>query len=375
MQSSGLTSSWRARGSPLARSAWLAYALLLVYSGLAPWSGWRDLGLDPFAYLSAPVPRYLTRFDLIVNVLAYIPFGALVVLALHPRVRGVAVVALATVTGLLLAGMIEAAQTYLPTRVASNLDLLTNTSGALIGAGAAAPIAARLIDGGRLAALRTRWFDRDASTLLLLLALWPAAQIYPTPMLFGNGALQGALAPVVEALGGTWPTLDEQKFGAAEYVLAEAFVVAAAVLAVGLALASIMRPGAPRYRLLIGLLLSALATKSLAHAVQFGPDRAFAWLTPGAYGGLALGALSLAAASGGARRWLRALALVAAAALLIAVNLVPENPYFHVSLQGWNQGQLLNFNALAHWLALAWPLALAAWLLFRHDNGVAAISY
>lgn len=375
MQASGLSPSWRARGSPLARSAWLAYALLLVYSGLAPWSGWRDLGLDPFAYLTAPVPRYLTRFDLIVNVLAYLPFGALAVLALQPRLRGLAAVALASLAGFLLAGAIEAAQSFLPTRVASNLDLLTNTIGALLGAGLMAPLAARLIDGGRLSALRERWFDREAAIPLLLIALWPAAQIYPTPMLFGNGAVQSALTPLVEALGGSWPTLDEQEFGAAEFVLAEAFVVAASVLAVGLALASIMRPHAPRYRLLIGLLAGGLAAKSLAHAVQFGPERAFAWLTPGAYGGLALGALSLAAASGGTHRWLRALSLVAASALLLTVNLVPENPYFHASLQGWNQGQLLNFNALAHWLSIAWPLALVAWQLFWRGDDASSGSY
>lgn len=365
MQSPGLPSSWRSRGSPLARSAWFAYALLLIYSGLAPWSGWRDLGLDPLAFLTAPVPRYVTRFDLIVNVLAYFPLGVLAVFALYPRLRGLGAVAVATIVGLALAGGIETAQSYLPTRVASNLDLLANTMGALLGAASAAPFAARLIDGGRLADLRNRWFERNASTLLLLVALWPAAQIYPTSMLFGNGDLQSALTPLVEALGGSWPTLDESDFGVAEFVLAEAFVVAASILAVGLALTSVMRPAAPRYPLLGALLLSALATRSLAHAVFFGPERAFAWLTPGAYGGLALGALSLAAASGGSRRWLVALSLVSVLALLVAINVVPENPYFHVSLQEWRQGRLLNFNALADWLSIAWPLALLAWLLLR----------
>jgi VanZ family protein len=339
--------------------------LLLIYSGLAPWTGWRDLGLDPLAFLTAPVPRYVTRFDLIVNVLAYFPFGVLAVFALHPRLRGLAAVAIAAIVGFLLAGSIETAQSYLPTRVASNLDLLANTIGALLGAGFSVPFAARLVDGGRLAALRTRWFEHDASTLLLLVALWPAAQIYPTSMLFGNGDLQAALTPLVEALGGSWPTLDGSEFGVAEFVLAEAFVVAASILAVGLALTSVMRPAAPRYPLLSTLLLSALATRSVAHAVLFGPERAFVWLTPGAYGGLALGALSLAAASGGSRRWLVALSLISVLALLVVVNVVPENPYFHVSLQEWRQGRLLNFNALADWLSIAWPLALLAWLLLR----------
>jgi hypothetical protein len=209
--------------------------------------------------------------------------------------------------------------------------------------------------------------------MLLVIAIWPLAQIYPNPTLYGNGDLQQALTPLIEALGGAWVTLDAGRFGAAEYVLGEAFVVASAVLAVGLALASILRPAAPRYRLLASLLMAALATRSLAHAVQFGPERAFAWLTPGAWGGLALGALSLAAASAGPRRWTRALSLVAAVLLLVAVNVVPDNPYHVVTLQEWRQGRLLNFNALAHWLSIAWPVALIVALLlhpgFRDSAG------
>ena len=81
------------------------YALLLVYSGLAPWSGWRDLGLNPFAYLSAPIPAHVTNFDLAVNVLAYLPFGALLVLALHPAARGLTAVLIALLAGLLLAAI------------------------------------------------------------------------------------------------------------------------------------------------------------------------------------------------------------------------------------------------------------------------------
>ncbi len=89
----------RMQASPIARAACLVYGMLLLYSGLAPWSGWRDLGIDAWAYLTAPAPRYITTFDLVVNVLAYFPFGALVVLAVHPRLRGLAAIALATLAG------------------------------------------------------------------------------------------------------------------------------------------------------------------------------------------------------------------------------------------------------------------------------------
>jgi VanZ family protein len=354
---------WQARSSPLARGGLLLYVLLLLYSGLAPWSGWRDLGVAPFAYLSAPVPRHLTTFDLIVNVLGYLPLGALVVFAAHPRLRGGAGALLGLLVGALLSGLVEAGQTYLPSRVPSNIDLATNSLGALAGGLLAAPFAAGLIDRGRLADLRLRWFERRPSLLLLLVSLWPLAQIYPEPMLFGTGDMRDALGATVGALGGTWPSLGAATFGPPEFVLAEAFVAAAALLAVGLAFASAMRPAAPRAVLLLALLAAALLSKALAHGLLFGPERSLAWLTPGAYGGLALGTLTLLAASAGPPRWQPRFALVALAAALAAVNLVPDNPYYLANMQDWRQGALLNFNALTAWLSTLWPYALGLALL------------
>ena len=354
---------WHARSSPLARGACAVYALLLLYSGLSPWRGWRDLGVAPLAYLTAPVPRHLTTFDLIVNILGYVPLGALVVLALHPRTRGAIAVLMAVVAGVLLSGTVEALQTYLPSRVPSNIDLATNALGALAGGVLAAPFASSLIDRGRLADLRLRWFERRPSVLLLLVSLWPLTQISPEPMLFGSGDLRETLGEAVSALGGTWPSLDPAGFGPAEFVLAEAFVVSAALLAVGLAFASAMRSAAPRAALLVALLLAALAVKTLAHGTLFGPERAVAWLTPGAYGGLAIGMLALLAASAGPVHWRPRFALVALAAALIAVNVVPVNPYFLVNMQEWRQGVFLNFNELASWLSTLWPYALGLALL------------
>jgi VanZ family protein len=354
---------WHLRASPLARTAAFVYALLLVYSGLAPWSGWRDLGLSPLAYLTAPAPHYITTFDLVVNVLAYMPLGALVVFALHPRLRGAGAVLAAAVIGVLLSATIEALQSYLPMRVASNLDLLTNSGGALLGAALAAPFTSSVIDRGRLADWRLRWFERRSSSLLMLVALWPAAQIYPGRTLFGNGEIHRVLSDLATALGGHWPRIDTASFGPAEFVLAEAFIVAAALLAVGLGFASGMQRNAPRGKLLLALLLAALAAKSLSSAIHFGPERALAWLTPGAYGGLALGLLSLLAAIHGRTSWLPKMAFVALLALILAVNLVPDNPYHQATMQQWRQGALLNFNALANWLSVLWPYLLALWLL------------
>ncbi|WP_430495017.1 VanZ family protein, partial [Burkholderia sp. BCCCDS18] len=118
------------RASPLARRAFAAYAALVVYASLYPFDGWVSLGIRPFDYLFAPMQRYVTAFDVVTNVVGYMPFGALAVLALHPRWRGVAATLIAAGLGVLLSGSMEALQTYLPTRVASNLDLAANALGA-----------------------------------------------------------------------------------------------------------------------------------------------------------------------------------------------------------------------------------------------------
>ncbi|MBR8329800.1 VanZ family protein, partial [Burkholderia cenocepacia] len=134
------------RASPLARQAFAAYAALIVYASLYPFEGWVSLGIGPFDYLFAPMQRYVTAFDVVTNVLGYLPFGALGVLALHPRWRGVAATLIAGGLGVLLSGTMEALQTYLPTRVASNLDLGANALGALLGAALAAPATGALLD-------------------------------------------------------------------------------------------------------------------------------------------------------------------------------------------------------------------------------------
>jgi hypothetical protein len=229
----------------------------------------------------------------------------------------------------------------------------------------ATPLASSLIDRGRLADLRLLWFERRLSALLLLVALWPIAQLHPTPMLFANGDMREPLAAVLTALGGAWPTLENWQFGAAEFVLAEAFVVAAATLAVGLAFASAMRPAAPRSALIIALLATTLLAKTLAHGLYFGPERAFAWLTPGALGGLAIGTLTVLAASAGPPAWLPRFALLALAAALAAANLVPHNPYYLANMQEWRPGALANFSALNHWFSMLWPVALALALVSR----------
>lgn len=362
----------RRPASPLARAGCVAYAILILYGSLTPFSGWRDNGIGPLAYLTAPLPRHLAAFDVVVNVLAYVPFGALLVLALYPRLRGAGAAAAAALIGLAVSVTVEAIQTYLPARVASNVDLATNGLGALLGAIAASVYAEELIDRGRLARLRARWFVRDAAAPLVLIGLWPLAQIHPGPMLFGNGAtgIAGWFGDWLADRAGA-PALPS-RFGPAHFVAAEVLVTVAGLLAVGFSLALLTRPHAPRGRLLAALIGAALGAKAIAYGVTFGPEHAFAWLTPGALTGLGLGVLGMAVAAV-ARTELAfgRFALASLAVLLALVNLVPANPYHAAWIEAWHPGKLAHFSAAAAWLATIWPYALLLWLVrARRDRSV-----
>ena len=63
--------------SSAAPMAW-AYAALIAYASLYPFVPWRMPGVSPFAFLTLPWWRYWTWFDLVSNLLGYIPLGALV---------------------------------------------------------------------------------------------------------------------------------------------------------------------------------------------------------------------------------------------------------------------------------------------------------
>ena len=229
-----------ARPSPLARYLLVAYALLVVYASLHPFSGWRDQGVGAFAFLASGLPRYITNFDLVTNFAAYLPLGYFALLALHPHVRGVPALAAAGLASSLLSLALEALQTYLPSRIPSNLDLATNALGAFAGAGLALSYGVDLLGHGRMHALRHRWFVSGAryDFGLVLLALWLFTQLNPVTLLFGNGDLRSLLGPAPAIL-----------HPAAVFIQAEALVSACNLVAVGLFLSCLTREGRPGCRL------------------------------------------------------------------------------------------------------------------------------
>jgi VanZ family protein len=355
------------RGSPVARAALLAYLLLILYASWYPFAGWRSTGLSPFVFLNLTPPRYWTGFDVLVNIVGYIPFGTLLVLAMYPFVRGVWAVLLAALLGILVSGAMETVQGYLPSRVPSNLDLLTNALGCLLGAILGALWARSLLDQSRLYRLRRRWFAPHASQGLVLLALWPLAQIYPQGYLFGHGQV----LPIISEWLSEWLDSDIDlvamlrpgpAMSVEQYWLSETIITACGMTGAALTLLCLMRRSAPRYTLMLAMLAAALVVKALASSLLFTPDNAFVWITPGAEGGFLIGLIMLSGLAFAPQVAQRRLAVVTLVLSLIVVNTTPVNPYFVSTLQGWVQGKFLNFNGAAQFLSLLWPF-FALWFL------------
>jgi hypothetical protein len=86
------------------------------------------------------------------------------------------------------------------------------------------------------------------------------------------------------------------------------------------------------------------------------------WITPGAQGGLLIGAILLAGLAFAPQVAQRRLAIATILLSLVVVNTIPANPYFVSTLQGWVQGKFLNFNGAAQFLSLLWPF-IALWYL------------
>ena len=357
----------RPRASPVARAALLAYLLLIVYASWFPFSGWRSSGLSPFAFLNLQPQRYWTGFDVMVNVVGYMPLGVLLVLALHPLVRGAWAVAVAGLCGLLVSGTMETVQNYLPSRVPSNLDLLTNAGGCLAGAVLGLLFAPLLLDQGRLQRLRQRWFAAYASQGLVLVALWPLAQVYPQGYLFGNGQILPLLSEWLSEWLDTDIDLVTLIRGSAgmtveQYWLSEIVITACGMSGAALTLLCLARRGAPRIWLMLALVGTGLLVKTLASSLFFSPDNALTWITPGAQGGFLIGLIMLAGLAFAPQVAQRRLAVVTLVLALIVVNTIPANPYFVATLQSWQQGKFLNFNGAAQFLGMAWPF-FALWFL------------
>ncbi len=360
----------RSSASPLS----LAYAALVVYASLYPFSNWRwppGLSLATLAVL--PWPPWRDEFDQWFNLVGYLPLGAL--LAIAARRSGWRIgsaLALALVAPSLLSYGLEVLQQFLPRRHPSLKDWAMNSGGAACGAMLAlAWHSSGNID--RWHALRERWFSRDAAGALALLALWPIGLLFPAPVPLGLGQIGEHLRDGLLDVLADVPWAEPVSVllaapllpGTALRPLTEMLVTALGLLAPCLLAHTVVVPGWRRAAIAVVVLSLALIGMTLSTLLNFGPLHALAWMAPLTLPALGAGLLVAAALAPLPRRVTAGLALVALTGLVMGVAQAPSDPYIAQSLQSWEQGRFVRFHGLAQWIGWLWPYAAMGWLLTR----------
>ncbi|MFO1265819.1 MAG: VanZ family protein [Rubrivivax sp.] len=335
----------------LARLALAIVVPAVAYASLRPFSGWRDNGRAPFAYLAQAV-QVGSLFDVALNVAGYVVLAFVLVLALFPRWRGSRAIAFGSIVPALCSVLVEATQNYLPGRTPSAMDVIANSAGALIGALAAVRLTPWLTDhrGGRQ--WRARWLAPGhlAEAGLVLLVAWWLLPFAQRTLLFGAGDFRGNLQVAVDprvpgfvyvAVESVRRCRQRRRGGARAAPGARCRTRAAALVRV----AAGRRAGAALGGAVLVLEPGRLA---LAHARGDGRHRARRG-----------GGVDRAAAAA-ARTALLAIALLVAA--VAVVNVAPPDPALWLQGTAPREQNLIGLALVARYTAKAWPFAAIAFL-------------
>jgi VanZ family protein len=326
------------------------YGVMIVYASLEPFSGWMaPLPGAPF-FLFEPWPTRYTRFDIAINVAAYIPFGLFVALT-GRHTPSVARFAIAMAVSALLSFTMETTQMFLPSRDASTIDLISNTAGGALGG-----LAGVVLNGtpglrARVGQWRQRVFigGRSGDLGVALLGIWLLAQVNPGIALFA--ATFDPSRELTRDLAGS---------------LLQAAQCAFNVVGVGLFLALLL----PQRRYFGGAVLVligvALMLKGAAAAVLLRSTMWENWLKPGATFGVAAGAVALMVTTQLSRQLQTKLCAIALLSSLIAPLLAPDmwQARAPLALFDWPYGHLLNFNGLTHAVLVVWPVLASCYLMW-----------
>jgi hypothetical protein len=300
--------------------------------------------------LYMPLISTYTPFDAVINVLAYIPFGFLIGLALRARLGTVVSVLLASLLGMALSVSMEYLQMYLPTRTSSNLDMLTNTAGSIIGALLAVSIASW--SWFRLGLMRWRsslfYQGKEMDFGLALLSLWVFGQINPSlPMLGHVFITETARQPFVTHLP-------------EPFAWWECSGVMLNLLMLGMLLLTLLRvPRRVVPSLLVVLSVVALV-KFIAAALLLKSWALLLWINGEAMLGILAGMTLLIAILLQSRAVIIGFGVSLAFIYFVIVNFVVDGntPAAAMSVYHWHYGHLLNYNGLAQTIALIFPVLL-----------------
>jgi VanZ family protein len=355
--------------------------LAIVFLTLYPWLGWRGIVTEPWAFLSDPWPRRWTTFDVVTNIVAYFPIGFLVVLlAARPvdrrnsRSEVLALVCSALLFGSGLSFLLECLQSWLPNRVPSKLDWLTNSFGTLLGACAGVGLTIWLQRGLHASpyttarSSNTTWSQLSPGRLslgLLTLLMWVIINANPQRLLFASGEVLELLSVEVHTLA----LFDSG--------ILEAFIVMAQMCIVSTIVWTAADKELTKRLLLVAAFGGGLMMKSVSSSWLVSEAEPFWWLTPGAQAGLLLGSLAVALLI-----TLKALAQIRIALMLlvavtILVNLAPDNPFYDSMIERWDQGRWSSLHGLILSMAYIWPLIVLVylWLARRAYKRASQLAY
>jgi VanZ family protein len=339
------------------RGSLAVWLLLIAYASLYPFWPLRLPSADALA-AALVKPRYVLPFDVVLNVIAYIPLGVLATLYFAGEaVRGRAV-ARAVAFGAATSLAMECCQLFIPNRVASLYDVAANTAGTLAGALAFVDpfhsVVTRALGRWREETFVTgAWGDAG----LMLVALWLLAQLNPALPFFGAGNIAAPGDGVAHADVLEWPA------------------VALAIAGFGLFASAILRGDAGTLRVTLLLLSAALWLKFVAASVMLQPHFSDEWVTSGRFVGIGVGlaALVLLRRLPRAGRLYLAILCILAGALLSKIfgAYSPLEDLLH--LFRWPYGQLASFTTLTRFLHELWPLGALTFLiaLFLRDRRAA----
>jgi VanZ family protein len=349
------------------------WIVLIGYASLYPFNTWRmPAGASGVSWLWLPWPRWWDRFDVVANLLGYLPFGALFHAATVRRTTSAArALGLTVVAGAALSFGMEVLQNFLPQRVPSRMDWALNVAGTLAGALLAITLH-RVGVVQRWQAVRDRWFVEGSGGGLVLLMLWPIGLLFPPPLPLGLGqaiVYLPALAAdlLADTAWGRWLGDWGSHSSTSQHLSSgvEGVAIMLGLLAPSLLALSLARLGWRRWLLPSGAAALGFAATTLSTALNFGPEHAFSWRTavvgPAFAAALALAAL-LALLP---RRAATGLGLIVLTALVALVAHAPADPYYAESLQAWEQGRFIRFHGVAQWVGWLWPYATMIYLLMR----------
>jgi VanZ family protein len=349
----------RPRRSVLPHLLAITYGLAIAYASLQPFGPWMAPAAGtPFFLFPTALPRF-TRFDVLANVLAYLPLGFL--LSFVPRVRSPWVpFALALACGTALSFVLETLQMLLPLRDASIIDFVSNGIGAAFGGAIGVMVAFSEPARDAIAPARQRLFlgGKVGDLGLALVLVWLVVQVNPGIPLFATMFDPATELPPLPGVNAERITSDLAA------LLIEAAHSAFQLLGVGLFLALLLRERRLAGAALLILLGTAVLTKTLAAAILLHPLVLQRWLRPGVSAGIAAGAVLLMLAVWLPRPAQVAIATVALLSSLLATLLAPELIFSPAPLAifNWSYGHLLTFNGLTHTVLLLWPVAASAFL-------------